>query len=171
MAGLATAPAAAIAAAGLATAPAAAIAAAGLATAPAAAIAAAGLATAPAAAIAAAGLATAPAAAIAAAGLATAPAAAIAAAGLATAPAAAIAAGGPRKPTVSGDDDEDDPKYVSLRIPKSEYNKLKNLREKMGDKPDYSWVGSLALGAFVGLAAGLAFKHLASSDKNKDKDD
>ena len=33
----------------------------------------------------------------------------------------------------------------------------------MEDKPDYSWVGSLALGAFVGLAAGLALKRLAES--------
>ena len=33
----------------------------------------------------------------------------------------------------------------------------------MGKKRSYSWVGSLALGAFVGLAAGLALKRLAES--------
>ena len=35
-------------------------------------------------------------------------------------------------------DDKDDPKYVSLRVPKSEYDKLKKLRAKMENKPDYS---------------------------------
>lgn len=69
-----------------------------------------------------------------------------------------------RRPAAGGDAGEkDDPKYVSLRVPKSEYDKLKRLRAKMEDKPDYSWVGSLALGAFVGLAAGLALKRLAES--------
>ena len=58
---------------------------------------------------------------------------------------------------------EDEPKYVSLRIPKSEYDKLKDLRGRMEKKPDYSWVGSLALGAFVGLAAGLALERLTKS--------
>ena len=58
---------------------------------------------------------------------------------------------------------EDEPKYVSLRVPKSEYDKLKDLRGRMEKKPDYSWVGSLALGAFVGLAAGLALERLTKS--------
>ena len=67
-----------------------------------------------------------------------------------------------RRPEADGGGDEkDDPKYVSLRVPKSEYDKLKRLRAKMEDKPDYSWVGSLALGAFVGLAAGLVLKRLS----------
>ena len=61
------------------------------------------------------------------------------------------------------DEGEDEPKYVSLRIPKSEYDKLKDLRGRMEKKPDYSWVGSLALGAFVGLAAGLALDQLTKS--------
>ena len=34
----------------------------------------------------------------------------------------------------------------------------------MEKKRDYSWVGSLALGAFVGLAAGLALERLTRSD-------
>ncbi len=67
-----------------------------------------------------------------------------------------------RRPDAGGGGDEkDDPKYVSLRVPKSEYDKLKRLRAKMEGKPDYSWVGSLALGAFVGLAAGLVLKRLS----------
>lgn len=67
-----------------------------------------------------------------------------------------------RRPEADGGGDEkDDSKYVSMRVPKSEYDKLKRLRAKMEGKPDYSWVGSLALGAFVGLAAGLALKRLS----------
>lgn len=62
----------------------------------------------------------------------------------------------------------DDPKYVSLRIPKSEYEKLKSLRGEMEGKPKYSWVGSLALGAFVGLAVGLALEQLTKSDEDGD---
>ena len=67
-----------------------------------------------------------------------------------------------------GRDKKDDPKYVSLRVPKSEYDKLKKLRAKMEDRPDYSWVGSLALGAFVGLAAGLVLKKLTESGDGND---
>lgn len=62
----------------------------------------------------------------------------------------------------------DDPKYVSLRIPKSEYDKLKSLRGEMESRPSYSWVGSLALGAFVGLAVGLALERLTKSDEDGD---
>ena len=71
--------------------------------------------------------------------------------------------GRPRRPRGSGEED-DEPKYVSLRVPKTEYDKLKDLRGKMEKKPDYSWVGSLALGAFVGLAAGLALERLTRPD-------
>ena len=74
--------------------------------------------------------------------------------------------GRPRKQ--AGDGEESEPKYVSLRVPKSEYDKLKDLRGRMEKKPDYSWVGSLALGAFVGLAAGLALERLARSDGDGD---
>ena len=67
-----------------------------------------------------------------------------------------------RRPDADGGvDEKDDPKYVSLRVPKSEYDRLKRPRAKMEDKPDYSRVGSLALGAFVGRAAGLALKRLS----------
>ena len=58
----------------------------------------------------------------------------------------------------------DKPKYVSMRVPKASYDKLRKVREEMQQKPDYSWVGSLALGAFVGLVAGLAIKKLTESD-------
>ena len=72
--------------------------------------------------------------------------------------------GRPRRPAKDKGVEDDEPKYVSLRVPKSEYDKLKDLRESMGKKRDYSWVGSLALGAFVGLAAGLALERLTRSD-------
>ena len=69
-----------------------------------------------------------------------------------------------RRHTAADDaEGEDEPRYVSLRVPKSEYDKLKDLRGRMEKKPDYSWVGSLALGAFVGLAAGLALERLTKS--------
>ena len=58
----------------------------------------------------------------------------------------------------------EEPKYVSMRVPKSEYDKLRNARKELQLNPDYSWVGSLALGAFVGLVAGLAIKKLTESD-------
>ena len=61
-------------------------------------------------------------------------------------------------------DESDRPKYVSMRIPKTEYDKLRNARTELKQNPDYSWVGSLALGAFVGLIAGIAIKKLADKD-------
>ena len=67
-----------------------------------------------------------------------------------------------------GDEEDDEPKYVSLRVPKSEYDKLKDLRGRMEKKPDYSWVSSLALGAFVGLAVGLALERLTRSDDDRE---
>ncbi len=72
--------------------------------------------------------------------------------------------GRPRKAAGDGEEEDGEPRYVSLRVPKSEYDKLKDLRGRMEKKPDYSWVGSLALGAFVGLAAGLALERLTRSD-------
>ena len=57
-----------------------------------------------------------------------------------------------------------EPKYVSMRVPKAEYDKLRRVREELQQNPDYSWVGSLALGAFVGLVAGLAIRRLTESD-------
>lgn len=59
---------------------------------------------------------------------------------------------------------DSDPKYVSMRVPKTEYDKLRKAREELQHNPDYSWVGSLALGAFVGLVAGIAIKKLVKSD-------
>ncbi|GEM_PF-5047929 len=53
-----------------------------------------------------------------------------------------------------------DPKYVSLRVPKVEYDKLKQVREQLKQNPDYSWVEGLALGAFVGLMAGIILKKI-----------
>ena len=76
--------------------------------------------------------------------------------------------GRPRLPPRDNRAEGDDPKYVSLRIPKSEYEKLKSLRGEMEGKPKYSWVGSLALGAFVGLAVGLALEQLTKSDEDGD---
>ena len=73
-----------------------------------------------------------------------------------------------RRPPKDESAEEDEPKYVSLRVPKSEYDKLKDLRGCMEKKRDYSWVGSLALGAFVGLAAGLALERLTRSDDGDD---
>ena len=61
-------------------------------------------------------------------------------------------------------DEGKEPKYVSMRVPKTEYDKLRKAREELQHNPDYSWVGSLALGAFVGLVAGLAIKKLTESN-------
>jgi len=57
-----------------------------------------------------------------------------------------------------------DPEYVSLRVPKVEYEKLKQVREQLKQNPDYSWVGGLALGAVVGLMAGLVLKKIIEDD-------
>jgi len=57
-----------------------------------------------------------------------------------------------------------DSKYINMRIPKTEYEKLKQARESLKVNPDYSWVESLALGAFIGLLAGYAVKKIAESD-------
>ena len=81
---------------------------------------------------------------------------------------AARGRGRPSRPAKDDGAEMDEPKYVSLRVPKSEYDKLKDLRGCMEKKRDYSWVGSLALGAFVGLAAGLALERLTRSDDGDD---
>jgi len=44
------------------------------------------------------------------------------------------------------------------------YDKLRKAREELQHNPNYSWVGSLALGAFVGLVAGLAIRELTRTD-------
>jgi len=51
-----------------------------------------------------------------------------------------------------------------MRIPRTEYEKLKQARESLKENPDFSWVESLALGAFIGLLAGYAIKKIAESD-------
>jgi len=58
-----------------------------------------------------------------------------------------------------------DSKYINMRIPRTEYEKLKQARESLKENPDYSWVESLALGAFIGLLAGYAVKKLSESDQ------
>lgn len=60
--------------------------------------------------------------------------------------------------------EDSDSKYISMRVPKAEYEKLKDAREQLKKNPDYSWVESLALGAFIGLLAGVALKKLSESD-------
>lgn len=59
---------------------------------------------------------------------------------------------------------DSDSKYINMRVLKSEYTKLKKAREELQKSPDYSWVGNLALGAFIGIVAGLALKKLSESD-------
>ena len=54
-----------------------------------------------------------------------------------------------------------------MRIPKKEYESLKEARDSFKENPDYSWVESLALGAFIGLLAGYAVKKLTESDNNE----
>jgi len=63
-------------------------------------------------------------------------------------------------------EESDKPKYVSMRVPKTEYDKLRKAREELQHNPNYSWVGSLALGAFVGLVAGLAIRELTRTDED-----
>ena len=53
-----------------------------------------------------------------------------------------------------------------MRVPKAEYEKLKEVRDKLKTNPDYSWVESLALGAFIGLLAGYALKKISESDRD-----
>jgi len=54
-----------------------------------------------------------------------------------------------------------------MRVPKSEYDKLKQARETLKQYPEYSWVENLALGAFIGLVAGLALRELTvASDED-----
>ena len=57
-----------------------------------------------------------------------------------------------------------DSKYISMRVPKREYEKLKVARDELQKKSDYSWVANLALGAFIGIVAGMAIKKLSESD-------
>lgn len=58
-----------------------------------------------------------------------------------------------------------DSKYISLRMPKAEYDKIKQVRDQLKEDPKYSWVESLALGAFIGLMAGLVIDEVLSSKK------
>ena len=53
-----------------------------------------------------------------------------------------------------------DPRYVNLRVPKTEYDKLKQVKAHLSSDPKYSWVESLALGALIGLVAGMVIDEL-----------
>lgn len=46
--------------------------------------------------------------------------------------------------------------FVMMRVPRTEYLKLQQARERLQQNPDYSWVSHLALGAFVGVLIGIA---------------
>jgi len=63
--------------------------------------------------------------------------------------------------------DPDRDEYINLRVPRTEYEKLKQLREKMKKSPSYSWVGSLALGAFIGLVVGIVIDDYLNKKSNK----
>ncbi len=63
--------------------------------------------------------------------------------------------------------EDSESKYISMRVPKTEYEKLKDARDQLKKNPDYSWVGSLALGAFIGLLAGYALKKISESDNDR----
>ena len=51
---------------------------------------------------------------------------------------------------------DSEPEYVNLRVPKAEYEKLKNAKKIMSTTSDYSWAKSLALGSLIGLVVGIA---------------
>lgn len=57
--------------------------------------------------------------------------------------------------------DEEPSEYINVRIPKKEYEKLKQTKKMMSEKPDYSWVKNLALGALVGLVAGIVMEKIS----------
>lgn len=64
--------------------------------------------------------------------------------------------------------ESDADEYINMRVPRTEYEKIKEVREKLKQKSDYSWAGSLALGAFVGLMAGIIVSEvLNDNDKPK----
>ena len=50
--------------------------------------------------------------------------------------------------------------YVNLRVPKTEYDKLKQVRDQLKKIQEYSWVKNLALGALIGLLAGLVMNEI-----------
>ncbi|MCY4490105.1 MAG: hypothetical protein OXC46_01415 [Thaumarchaeota archaeon] len=54
-----------------------------------------------------------------------------------------------------------DPRYVNLRVPKAEYEKLKQVKDHLSSDPKYSWVESLALGALIGLVAGMVIDDIS----------
>lgn len=53
-----------------------------------------------------------------------------------------------------------DPRYINLRVPRTEYNKLKEVKNQLALDPKYSWAESLALGAVIGLVAGMVLDQL-----------
>ena len=54
-----------------------------------------------------------------------------------------------------------DPRYINLRVPKTEYEKIKQVKEQLSSNPKYSWAESLALGAVIGLLAGMVIDELS----------
>lgn len=48
--------------------------------------------------------------------------------------------------------------FVNVRLPRTEYDKLKKAREMLSKQTNYSWVEHLSLGAFIGLITDLAMK-------------
>jgi len=66
--------------------------------------------------------------------------------------------------------EESDPdEYINLRVPRSEYDKVKKLRDQMKKNPSYSWAGGLALGAFIGLIAGIVIDEYVNKEKKSKK--
>lgn len=63
--------------------------------------------------------------------------------------------------------ESDADEYINMRIPRTEYEKIKEARNKLKKKSDYSWAGSLALGAFVGLMAGIVINEYLNDNKTK----
>ena len=53
-----------------------------------------------------------------------------------------------------------EPRYINLRVPRTEYEKLKTVRNLLKNDPKYSWAESLALGALVGLMAVMVIDEL-----------
>ncbi len=51
-------------------------------------------------------------------------------------------------------------RYINLRVPRSEYVKLKEVKDLLKNDPKYSWAESLALGALIGLVAGMVIAEL-----------
>jgi hypothetical protein len=62
------------------------------------------------------------------------------------------------------DANSQDRDYTTVRVPRREYERIVEARERYRQTDNQSYIGQLALGAFLGFLAGVAISHLSNDE-------